>query len=193
VTDLTAPRRLSPDARRRQLLSVARDAIAEDGVAALTPELVAERAGVSGRLTRHYFGTRDGLIEAVLRVLVDELFEIFFDPDRSEGLATRFVRYLDFIEAVPWAHKLWTHGLSDQGWFDELVGDARRRLAELSFQREWDGLSPAERLTALGWIAFVESVITNWLAGDIASREDVITAVLDVGQRLGVPGPPPRT
>jgi AcrR family transcriptional regulator len=174
------------------LLRVARDTIAEYGVAALTPELVAERAGVSGRLTRHYFGTRDGLIEAVVRLLVDELFEIFFDPAGPKDLPTRFLNYLDFIETVPWAHELWTHGLAGQGWLDQLVDGARRRLAELSFQRAWDELSPPERLTALGWIAFVESAITNWLTGDLASREDVISAVLDVGQRLGVPGPLPR-
>jgi TetR/AcrR family hemagglutinin/protease transcriptional regulator len=68
---LTAPARivrtrLSPQARRAQLLECALAALAEHGVARATHSHVAERAGVSVPAVHSYFRTRDDLVEAVL-------------------------------------------------------------------------------------------------------------------------------
>jgi TetR/AcrR family hemagglutinin/protease transcriptional regulator len=68
---LTAPARivrtrLSPQARRAQLLECALAAFAEHGVARATHSHVAERAGVSVPAVHSYFRTRDDLVEAVL-------------------------------------------------------------------------------------------------------------------------------
>ncbi len=57
------------DVRRHQLISTTIETIAEVGFAATTLGQIAGRAGVSPGLVSHYFGDKDGLLEATLRHL----------------------------------------------------------------------------------------------------------------------------
>jgi betaine-aldehyde dehydrogenase len=57
------------DARRQQLIDVAIDCLAEGGLAGGTLAQIAGRAGVSPGLIAHYFGDKDGLLEAAFRRL----------------------------------------------------------------------------------------------------------------------------
>lgn len=63
------PRRLSSEARREQLATIAQELIARDGHAGLSLDEVAERAGVTRNLLYHYFprGRLDLFIAAVHR------------------------------------------------------------------------------------------------------------------------------
>jgi TetR/AcrR family hemagglutinin/protease transcriptional regulator len=61
--------RLSPEARRAQLITCAMGAFAEHGVARATHSHVAERAGVSIPTVYAYFRTRDDLVAAVLEAV----------------------------------------------------------------------------------------------------------------------------
>ena len=72
----TARTRLSPEARRAQLLECALAAFAEHGVARATHSHVAERAGVSVPAVHSYFRTRDDLVAAVLSEVEAYLLEI---------------------------------------------------------------------------------------------------------------------
>lgn len=54
--------RLSPEARRDQLLDIAAAVVAEEGTKAMTMERVAEGAGVSKALVYRYFGNRSTLL-----------------------------------------------------------------------------------------------------------------------------------
>lgn len=54
--------RLAPDERRRHLVDIARSIVTDEGIAPLTMEHVAERAGVSRGLVYNYFGNRAGLV-----------------------------------------------------------------------------------------------------------------------------------
>ena len=54
--------RLSPEARRHQLLDIAAGVIADEGTQAMTMERVAESAGVSKALVYRYFGNRSALL-----------------------------------------------------------------------------------------------------------------------------------
>ena len=54
--------RLSPEARRDQLLDVAAAVIADEGTRAMTMERIAEGAGVSKALVYRYFGNRSALL-----------------------------------------------------------------------------------------------------------------------------------
>ena len=58
--------RLSPDARRAQLLDSARKIIAEQGVYSLTMECVAKAANVSNPLIYKYFDTRLSMMQELL-------------------------------------------------------------------------------------------------------------------------------
>jgi betaine-aldehyde dehydrogenase len=57
------------EARRAQLIEVTIDSLAEVGYVGTTLAEIARRAGVSPGLVAHYFGDKDGLLEAAFRTL----------------------------------------------------------------------------------------------------------------------------
>jgi betaine-aldehyde dehydrogenase len=57
------------DSRRRQLIEVTIDSLAELGYVGTTLAQIAARAGVSPGLVAHYFGDKDGLLDAAFRSL----------------------------------------------------------------------------------------------------------------------------
>ena len=63
------PRDEAEDARRVQLIEVTIDSLAEVGFVGTTLAEIAGRAGVSPGLVAHYFGDKDGLLEAAFRTL----------------------------------------------------------------------------------------------------------------------------
>ncbi|GHB00737.1 hypothetical protein GCM10009069_24520 [Algimonas arctica] len=70
-------KRLSPDARRAQLLATAIDVFAEMGLERAGHGDISKRAGVSTPTVFNYFPTREVLVRAVLaeiEVLIDDLF-----------------------------------------------------------------------------------------------------------------------
>jgi betaine-aldehyde dehydrogenase len=64
-----ATREGSEEARRQQLIDVTIDSLAEVGYVGSTLAQIAQRAGVSPGLVAHYFGDKDGLLEAAFRTL----------------------------------------------------------------------------------------------------------------------------
>ncbi|WP_181708302.1 transcriptional regulator BetI [Chthonobacter rhizosphaerae] len=63
--------------RRRALISAAIEAIHDRGMAGLTMGDIAKRAGVSSALAHHYFGSKDDLLIATMRHLLEALGEEF--------------------------------------------------------------------------------------------------------------------
>ncbi|MGH8232073.1 MAG: betaine-aldehyde dehydrogenase [Steroidobacteraceae bacterium] len=63
------------EARRRQLIEVTIDSLAEVGYLGSTLQQIAGRAGVSPGLVAHYFGDKDGLLEAAFRTLATRVGE----------------------------------------------------------------------------------------------------------------------
>jgi betaine-aldehyde dehydrogenase len=66
-------RRDSEDVRRKQLIDTTILVMAQVGFNATTLGLIAKQAGVSTGLVAHYFGDKDGLLEATLRSLASRL------------------------------------------------------------------------------------------------------------------------
>ncbi|GAA0779415.1 transcriptional regulator BetI [Roseibium denhamense] len=69
--------------RRRSLIDATIDAIHERGYSDITMAQIAKRAGVSGGLVHHYFGSKDQLLAATMRHLLNEL-----GREIREGLAS---------------------------------------------------------------------------------------------------------
>lgn len=59
--------------RRKALISAAIEAIHDRGMGDVTMGDIAKRAGVSSALAHHYFGSKDDLLIATMRHLLDEL------------------------------------------------------------------------------------------------------------------------
>lgn len=64
-------RRESEESRRSALIAATQSLVAEGGMGAATVRAIAERAGVTGGLIRHYFRSKDELIRAAYRTLMD--------------------------------------------------------------------------------------------------------------------------
>jgi len=63
------------EVRRRQLIEVTIDSLAEVGYVGSTLAQIAQRADVSPGLVAHYFGDKDGLLEATFRTLARRIAE----------------------------------------------------------------------------------------------------------------------
>lgn len=61
------------DTRRQQLIDATMASIAELGLQNTTIISISKRAGLSSGIISHYFGGKQGLIEAALRYLLDQL------------------------------------------------------------------------------------------------------------------------
>jgi AcrR family transcriptional regulator len=80
---MTAPgRRMSAEARREQLLDVARDIAVTDGFGAVTIDRVARVAGITRTVVYHQFGDLSGLITALI--------------DRESAIAVAGMRTVDW-------------------------------------------------------------------------------------------------
>ncbi len=65
--------RLTPAARRQEILLAARRCLARDGVTGFTVAEIASEAGISNGLVGHYFPTKDALLVATYRAEADRL------------------------------------------------------------------------------------------------------------------------
>lgn len=80
-------RRLSPEARRAEIIAVARAVIAEEGYRALSLREVAHRCGMSAPGLMHYFRDMPSLLAAVLDARDAEEFELFSpQPGSASGV-----------------------------------------------------------------------------------------------------------
>lgn len=66
-------RRESEERRREDLILAALDLVAEGGLQAATVRAIAERAGVTPGLIRHYFSTKEDLTRAAYHHLMDQM------------------------------------------------------------------------------------------------------------------------
>src|SRR5215213_3616850 len=73
MADAALSRGESEDIRRRQLIQATIESLADVGFSACTLGDIAKRAGVSQGLFAHYFGDKDGLLEATLRSMAARL------------------------------------------------------------------------------------------------------------------------
>jgi AcrR family transcriptional regulator len=96
-------RRLPREERARQLLDVAETVFAEQGVQASSMEEIAERAGVTKPIVYDHFGSKDGLVAAVViragKVLGEAVLAAVTSTDDPEQSVAEGLRaYFRFIE-----------------------------------------------------------------------------------------------
>ena len=183
-------RRAAPDLRtargrstRAQLLAAAADQLREQGFAATSMRAVADRAGTRLSLVQYHFGSKRGLLVAVLEDLTERLLErqrALFDDDRpfAEQWRTACEYLRDDIRSgyvrILW--ELWSAGLAGPRDRRTLVRDAARlaradRGAPRALQAE-GGVELPMRPRALATLIgnLFEGAETEILAGVTAGR-----------------------
>ena len=162
---------------RAQLITAATDVLREHGYAGASMRAVAERAGVRLSLVHYHFGSKQGLLVAVMEELTAELLErqqTMFTEDRPfadqwrtaceylrEDVRSGYVRIL-------W--ELWAAGLSDPELAERWRATQRgwRDLVEARLERlESDGVELPMRPRALTTLIanLFEGAETEILAG----------------------------
>jgi AcrR family transcriptional regulator len=192
--------RLDTDARRAQLLTLARKLFAARAYDEISIDDLAREAKISKGLLYHYFPTKRDLYVAGLAEIADELVARVTAATPATLAPVERVRagldaYLDFITLHQRAFvSLMRGGIGSDPEVAAVVEGVRARLASGFL----DG-SPFESVlrgeprfeTALrGWIGFVEGASIDWCAQPRLSREALRDLLVDVMFAvLGVVGP----
>ena len=162
-------RRMRRDDRARQLLAVAEEVISERGFQSASMDEIAVRAGVTKPVLYHHFGSKDGLLAAVIERAGAELRTAVTEsvrgaPGPEQALARGLRSYFDFVAGhAPAWHVL----LSETA----AAGSAAGALEEV--RREMAG--------------FVTAVIASELPNhDEAVAEVYAQALIGAAERLAV-------
>jgi AcrR family transcriptional regulator len=93
-TSKRAWQRAPEEERRADLIRATIDCVADGGVAAATVREVAARAGVSNGLIRHHFATKEALVLAAYRTLIEGMTGAAEDAAEGAPPARRLARFI---------------------------------------------------------------------------------------------------
>ena len=179
-------KRLPPEERRRALVEAALEVFADRGYAATELADVAAAAGVGRPLIYHYFeGGKEDLYVAALELAWARLVErLEVDPERGRSmLASNLPAYLDLVESRDPAMLVIRGSRRLEG---EQIESATRG-AGLAMARGMamnqlgtDDPSPVELAGLLGFLAFFETLLEEWMGGEIerADVERIVSAAV---------------
>ncbi|HSN16984.1 MAG TPA: TetR family transcriptional regulator [Gammaproteobacteria bacterium] len=116
----------SEQAVRQQLLAAARSLFAQQGYDAISVRKVAEAAQVNPAMIHYYFGSKEGLYEAMLAdtfaPLMERLSMVLASDDNPDALRNFFKLYMQTLGANPWMpplilREVVAEGGRLRGWF----------------------------------------------------------------------------
>jgi AcrR family transcriptional regulator len=179
--------RLTPGARRQQILATARQLVESGQVEQISVEAVAEHAGVSAGLLFHYFGTQRKFRQAVIEEIARELLaQVEPDPALSpvEQLRAGLETFVGYVARHP---ELYLAVVSTVD--EDLAGlhrSMRSRLAELlvsGLSEAGAPMSAAITTTIAGWLAFAEEALLGWIATSATAQAMSQAELVDLCQR----------
>jgi AcrR family transcriptional regulator len=174
--------RLDNDARRAQLLLLARKAFSDRSYDEVSIDDLAREAKISKGLLYHYFPTKRDLYVAGLREIADELVErvnaVPTNLPPAERVRAGLDAYLEHISQHARAYvSLMRGGIGSDPEVAAVIEGVRRRLSD----RFLDGSpfkpmlagNPKFESTLAGWIGFVEHATIDWCANPKLTRDEL--------------------
>lgn len=173
--------RLSPDARREQLLDLGVRMLASRTLEELSVDLLAEQAGISRGLLFHYFKNKQEFHRAVVQRAADDLLACT-KPDLSlepaARLANSLAHYLDYVVTNYSAYVSLVRGAAGGDEALLAIFDRTRSVmtARITGELTVFGVedSPTVRLLARGWAALVEEAVLSWVSERQISRGELL-------------------
>lgn len=174
-----ARQRLDVDERRKQLLAIGSELFASRPYDDVWIDHVAAEAGVSRGLLYHYFGSKRGLLHAVIEheteaILAATTPDAALPPDRR--LRASIEGYLDYVSSHPHGYRAIFRGA--------VSADARvRELVEANLRRQehriLDALPSGEpterlRLAVHGWLASLVAIVLEWIDHPTVDRSEIV-------------------
>ncbi|KJR07700.1 TetR/AcrR family transcriptional regulator [Gordonia sihwensis] len=178
----TARTRLSPAARRRQLIDLGVEMARDRPLELVTMEAVAEAAGVSKGLIFHYFESKADFHLCVITEQADEMLartapqEELGDPIAM--LQASITAYVDYVADNGRGFVGVIRGAASADEAIRAVADRTRAAMteRILLHAPAIGIerTPAIELSVAGWIAFVEELLVRWLDDPVVSREQLV-------------------
>ncbi|MFF1834002.1 TetR/AcrR family transcriptional regulator [Streptomyces sp. NPDC058231] len=165
--------RLSPDARRAQLVAIGLDLLADRSLDELSTDEVARRAGISRGLLFHYFDSKRDFYRAVVRQECD-CFAAATEPDPALEPVPWLRSFIaGFVAYVLEHRKVYLALVRGAAGGHPAAEDVGERTRETLARRVAEGQrrlgmpdSPRLSLASRAWMAFAEEAITNWPLGE---------------------------
>lgn len=172
-------RRLTPDARRAELLHAGEVLFTNRPYEDVSIEDIAEAAGVSKNLLYHYFGGKRDLYLESIRAATQEMVART-EPDMSlepiPRLRGSIEQHLLHVEEHAQGYIKLLRGAGADPEVHAIVAAAHRRVVDRALASlPLDGATPPPglRLAIYGWIAFIDQVTIAWLEHPTLAREDL--------------------
>jgi betaine-aldehyde dehydrogenase len=191
------------ESRRSQLIEVTIDSLAEVGFVGTTLAQIAGRAGVSPGLVAHYFGDKDGLLDAAFRSLARRVGDQV--RARLRSIATPRARIQAIIDAnlAPEEFDRRTGTAWLAFWGQVLQVPSLRRVQSVYQRRTLTNLKsslkklvpPAEAQSLAAMIAamidgvWLRAALSGWQEADSASARALLTEFVDRRLNAGRPVP----
>ncbi|WP_250003849.1 TetR/AcrR family transcriptional regulator [Actinoplanes sp. M2I2] len=172
-------RRLEPDARREQILSVAVRLFGERGYADVSTTDVARAAGVARGLVNHYFGTKKDLYLDVIRVMLT-VPRVAIAALPEGDLPTRVDAIVGwFLDVVSrhsrsWLAAITAGGMAGDRDVDQVIADAIDAAADAVLQAVGHPTpGPALHAMARSYVGLAVSTASEWLRRGVLTRPQV--------------------
>ncbi|MCJ8169548.1 transcriptional regulator BetI [Atopomonas sediminilitoris] len=170
--------------RRRQLIEATLSSIDQHGLHNTTIVTISRLAGVSSGIISHYFGGKNGLLEASMRHLLKELGNAYQARaalvDRDDGQARVMAvvdANFDRVQTSPAACKTWLAFWAEAMHQPELARlqrvNAKRLLSHLRGALRTLLPAPRAQLAAQGLAALIDGI---WLRGALEGGIDTAQA-----------------
>ena len=183
MTTRTAEKRIrmSPQARRAQLIELGVEMLSTRRLEELSVELIAETAGVSRGLLFHYFSSKREFHVEVARAAAQEMIRRT-EPDTSlapvEALRSSLTSFIGYVEENPDNYKSLVRGaVSGDADMRAIFDETRSALAQRIVTVVADlglAVSPRVELAIRGWVAYVEECVIRWMDGRAISRGELL-------------------
>jgi AcrR family transcriptional regulator len=170
-------RRLTPEQRRAELLTVGAQMFAERPYAEVQMDEIAERAGVSRALLYRHFPSKSALFAAIYQQAADNLVaQIHLDPDTplAEQVAAGLDAHFDYFEAnrntVLAANRALAGDPIVQAIITGELTTLRHRMLDVT-----DTRLPHETVAAIlmGWLMYVQTMSLAWLETGGLTRDQL--------------------
>jgi len=182
----TTRTRLTPEQRREQLLELGLRLFAGGTIDDISIDRLSEEAGVSRGLMYHYFGSKQGFHEAVIRRAVDDLVTQTAPVDSDDPLERLLVSMTAYVDYVIANYEGYRSLVRAAAGGNEAVRaiyeDARFALTDRIFTTgaQGDVISdtPAIRLAVRGWAALAEEAVLAWCEEPAGVTREVLLRLI---------------
>lgn len=172
--------RLSPEARRAQLIELGVEMLATRTLDELSVEDIAGQAGISRGLLFHYFGSKQEFHVEVARAAAAEMIARTAPTaglSPTEALNHSLAAFIDYVEENPDSYKSLVRGAAAgdaemRTIFNEtretMAGEVIKVVGDLGYD-----LPPQAILAVHGWVGYAEECTVRWIDERPVAREEL--------------------